>query len=76
MTYILSTAAVRGSFNQPFYWALVDSSIIIDTELADDPLDAGDGDQWDKDEPSEEDSTLLSKHTKSYCKFDNITCWI
>ena len=44
--------------------ALVDSSIIVESELDDDPLDTRDGDHSDKDEPSEEDSsTLLSKNT-------------
>lgn len=46
-----------------FFRALVDSSIIVESELEDDPLDTHDGDHSVKDEPSEEDSlTLLSKN--------------
>ena len=47
--------------------ALVDSSISVESEPDDDPWDArdGDGDQSDKDEPSENSSALLPKKTHS-----------
>jgi len=55
----------------------VDSSIIVESELGDDPWDARDGDQSVKDEPSEESPKLLSSHTHTFenyiLKFDNIT---
>ncbi|KAF3858979.1 hypothetical protein F7725_021378 [Dissostichus mawsoni] len=51
ITYISCTAAVRGSFNQLSFPALVDSSIIVESELDDDPSD--------KNDPSEEDFNIV-----------------
>lgn len=63
----LATLLSRGPSTSCLFRALVDSSISVESEPDDDPWDArdGDGDQSDKDEPSENSSALLPKKTHS-----------